>query len=200
MCDQQSLLLPSCTASNVLYQCSSWSAWNTAIYNVCTDFVGWVKSSAGEYVPTKQEYVPSMTEILQAVAFSKCHRKRLAFRIAPGPLIGEAKPHLPQLTQIDEGHLPLPIASVAAEVLDAQAAKQVAGQDCTYASPQPRPVPSYTDSGYDSPASLSRNPSEFYNHSTLVATSLEDLSRGFEECKKVYSNGGAQELRNIEIV
>jgi len=141
-----------------------------------------------------------VTDISQAVSFSKRHHKHLAFRIAPEPLAGEAKPHLPQLTQIDGGHLPLSIVPAAVEVPDPKAARQVAGPDCTYASLKPLPVPSDTDSGYNSPPSLSRNPSGFYNHSALVPTSLEDLPRGFEECKELYSSGGAQELRNIEII
>lgn len=151
--------------------------------------VGSSLTLAGTFPPNR--ICPSVTEILQAVSFSKRHRQRLASSIVPEPLIGEAKPHLLQLTQIDEGHLPLPIASVAAEVHDPQASKQVAGQDCTYPSLQPRPVPSGTDSGYNSPHSSSRNPSGFYNQSTLVWTSLEDLSRGFEECK-----GSAQQRRS----
>jgi hypothetical protein len=141
-----------------------------------------------------------VTDILQAVSFSKRHHKHLAFRIAPEPLTGEAKPHLPQLAQIDEGHLPLSIIPAAAEVPDPKAARQIAGPDCTYASLEPLSVPSDTDFGYNSPPSLSRNPSRFYNHSALVPTSLEDLLRGFEECKEFYSNGGAQELGNIEVI
>ncbi len=51
ICDGLILLLPSCTAPNVLYQCSSWSAWNTAIYKVCTVFIGSSLALAGTFSP-----------------------------------------------------------------------------------------------------------------------------------------------------
>lgn len=121
MCDGQSSAVSSGTASNVLYQSSSWSAWNIAIYNVCTLFVGSSLALAGTFPSNK--YVPAVTDTSQALSFSKRHHKHLSFRIASEPLIGEAKPHLPQLTQIDEGHLPLPIVPSAAEVPDPKAAR-----------------------------------------------------------------------------
>lgn len=93
---------------------------------MCTLFVGSSLALAGTFPSNK--YVPSVTDTSQALSFSKRHYKHLAFRIASEPLIGEAKPHLPQLTQIDEGHLPLPIVPSAAEVPDPKAGRQIAGR------------------------------------------------------------------------
>lgn len=89
---------------------------------------------------------------------------------------------------------------VIADIPDSKAAREVPGPEYTYALLKPRSLPSDTDSGYNSPPSLTRNPSGFYSHSTLVPTTLADLSRSFEECKEIYRHGGARELRDIEII